>query len=198
MTFKLLPVLLLVAHLAVAATPREFVADKVGDARSKLKAAEKKVDDLPALLAQAADAIGKVREKLKLVGPQLTTAQSSLETAQTNLKGAITANASMGEALKALPPPTPNRDALLKQNDEQTARLAAVDASLKTARASLADANQGFGDLDGKLKAIEEKLDGAKGLPSTKELNEVIDLMDAVLKVNKQAMPDFPNIKELK
>lgn len=194
---KLLP-LVLVAHVALAATPRAFVADKVGDARDKLKSAEKKIDDLPAVLKDASKLIADIREKLKAIGPQVVTAQTNLDTAQAHLKSAIATNTAMGEALKALPAPTPGRDALLKQNADLLTQLQAAETSLKTARTSLADAPQQLADADAKLKLVADKLDGAKELPSTAQLNDVIDMLDAVLKVNKAAMPDFPNIKELK
>lgn len=181
-----------------AATPREFVADRVGDALTKLRKAEKQIDDLPGVLKDANESIGEGRSSVKEALAKLADSQKSLDEAIKNTATALDACGAMGETLATLPAQVTIKADLSRKNTEQCDRLKGIKADLAKTSASNAETRTQLIGLDVKLAAAKEKLAKAKDLPSTEKLNDVIDALEVVLKVNKAAMPDFPNIKELK
>ena len=199
MHYRLSQTLIVVlAASSFAATPREFVADRVGDALAKLKKAEKHIDDLPGILKDANESIGDGRNSVKEALTKLADSQKSLDEALKNTNAALEACGSMGETLATLPAQVTIKADLSRKNTEQCDRLKGIKADLVKTSASNADTRAQLIGLDAKLAGAKEKLAKAKDLPSTEKLNDVIDALEVVLKVNKAAMPDFPNIKELK
>ncbi|MDP1920852.1 MAG: hypothetical protein Q8L14_31715 [Myxococcales bacterium] len=190
--------IVLFAASSLAATPREFVADRVGDQLAKLKKAEKHIDDLPGILKDANESIADGRSSVKEALTKLADSQKSLDEAIKNTNTALEACSAMGETLATLPAQVTIKADLSRKNTEQCDRIKGIKADLLKTSASNADTRTQLIGLDAKLVAAREKLARAKELPSTDRLNDVITGLEVVLKVNKAAMPDFPNIKELK
>lgn len=181
------------SQVAWAATPRSYVADKVGDALSALKKAEDGYDDLGPQLAKVRDALDDVGAKIGQSLPKLRTARQEIGNALANDRISITACVDQGKQLEALPPNVPGRSGLVQRNNEQCDRLRAIEASLVAAQAALDEGIKGLQDSEAQLKDVWGKLlaprTAASGL---KNLHEAMAILKAVLEVNNKYTPTIP------